>query len=86
MERLRTDFFFVAFFAAMLVAVLAIIIYGLAAGNVWGLASPFDAAGNLCGNKFEQEDSYYKWTALPGESCVAIGVPKDSKEDEMTER
>lgn len=61
MERPVTDKFWTGMFAGTIVAILAICIYGLAAGDVYGLASPWDAAGNLCGNDSDRSRAWYKW-------------------------
>ena len=54
MDRKKTDCFFFGFFVLCIMVMVGVTIYGIVEGDIKKLASPYDAAGNLCGYDYEE--------------------------------
>lgn len=64
-----TDVFFLVFFVVCIILMVGVVIYGALEGDMKKYASPFDAAGNLCGYKYEEVKKYYVYQEQSG-GCV----------------
>lgn len=54
MDRKKTDCFWFFFYVFSIVCMIGVTIYGMVKGDIKKLASPFDAAGNLCGYEYKE--------------------------------
>ena len=67
MNRECTDVCWLVFFILSAVAMMGMVLYGIAAGNGWKFGASYDAGANLCG------------FALTGEELAVTSVWKEEK-------
>jgi hypothetical protein len=86
MERKVTDIFWFFFFSFCFVAMIGCIIYGVVEGDLDQLASPYDAAGNLCGWNRDEIKNYYTWSTQAGTCAAGSGeIVLEAVENTATE-